>query len=729
MYSIPTKASAWNEGQDGKRSCGFALTNPIVQLPSYYPGRLARPDGCGRLLGNSFLNYSHPGFMRSVVQCLAHIPPFVEACLNDVHSAKCQHMLLYPPLGLKAARDCKRCGIECQIAVECRAFGINAGRPRDLVHTSNPWFAEIRHLSWMKCDSAGALVKVLEAVEMDESAKMPKGYNTLVGYFFNGVCRSRVTCTECGSFSDMREPFKVLPLDVKAASTVPEALEQLFQKSILTEAYRCKCGVCKKRVDAAEELKLLEVPTILILQIKRFDFNGRKNKKHIGFNLDLDLAPYMAQDVGAPQDTRYTLMGVLSCPHSDVQSVDHHPACVRSPEGDWRVIGRKEVVKVTAEELKQREAYFLFYILDGAKPPPRPPRPAEAVLSDDWLPLSQRRPSMRVMTQQPTAVLSRPICCGAASISPLQHQSPAAAMPPSPLHHVVAAVLPSPPEDAMVAMPPSPPQHSPVAAMPPSPRQQSPVAAMPPSPPQQSPAAAMPPSPLQQSPVAAMPPSPPQQSPVAAMPPSPPQQSPVAAMPPSPPQQSPVAAMPPSPLQQSPVAAMPPSPLQQLVIAAVPPPQQIMAEMLSMAPRAVVEMMDVVQLDRHPCHEGADGGSPSTAGSCSTRPPVRTARPIREIREDIRRILKEIREQRAKSMAAAAAAAAGCGSGYSDLVDPAAGATVSHKRKFEESDSGNGVTGLVGRLVKVSRLERVTTTLAPPARGAEHRMCRNNDMV
>ncbi|GIL65347.1 hypothetical protein Vafri_19014 [Volvox africanus] len=467
-------------------------------------------------------------------------------------------------------------------------------------------------------------------------------------------------------------------------------MEHFFRKIRLTEAYKCTCGACKKRVDAEEQLKLLEAPNILILQIKRFDFNGRKNTKIIEFNLDLDLAPYMAQNIGASQDTRYTLSGVLSAPHSDIQSIDHHSACVRSLDGDWRVMARKEVIKVTKEQLKQREAYFLFYVQDGAKPPPRSPRPAEPILSGDCMPLSQRRPSMRAMAQQATTVLSPPLWGGAASISPLLQQSPAAATPPSPLEHLVMAAVP----------PPSPLQQSPAAATPPSPLEHPVMAAVPP------------PSPLQQSPAAATPPSPLEHPVMAAVPP-------------------------PSPLQQSPAAATPPSPLEHPVMAAVPPPsplQQIMAEMSSLPQRSVVlEKSIEVQLSFHPGHEEADGDSTSTAGSCSTRPHVRRLRPIGEIRVDIRRVLKEVREQRAKGMAGAVAsttsAAAGCDSGCGDLVHPAADATASHKRKFEESDSGNGATGVLGRLVKISRLERVTTKWALPPRGADYRTCKNGDIV
>ncbi|GIL88945.1 hypothetical protein Vretifemale_16861 [Volvox reticuliferus] len=99
-----------------------------------------------------------------------------------------------------------------------------------------------------------------------------------------------------------------------------------------------------------------------------------KDLRHVDFDLDLDLAPYMAPDVDALGGTRYQLTGVIEQRH-EYLSTSYYTACVRGPKGEWRAMNNTLLHEVAVEEVRRRQPYILFYSRGGAKLPSQPDVP------------------------------------------------------------------------------------------------------------------------------------------------------------------------------------------------------------------------------------------------------------------------------------------------------------------------------------------------------------------
>jgi len=82
------------------------------------------------------------------------------------------------------------------------------------------------------------------------------------------------------------DPFSQLQVEIKKCSRVEEALDQFtaIEKLVGDEKYRCK--TCKRQVEAEKKFMLFNLPPVLVIQLKRFDYTslyGSKISDHVMF--------------------------------------------------------------------------------------------------------------------------------------------------------------------------------------------------------------------------------------------------------------------------------------------------------------------------------------------------------------------------------------------------------------------------------------------------------------
>ena len=187
-----------------------------------------------------------------------------------------------------------------------------------------------------------------------------KEYSEILEFFY-GIHVSRV-CTVGGDYISSRpEPFLTLDLaipnlknpsleDCIAEYTAKESLEEG------NEVFNEKSGK-KERVE--RQILFWSLPHILIITLKRFSNDVRKNKHLVDFPLeDLDLSPYV---VGYDKhDYVYDLYGV--CCHSGGCLGGHYTAFIKNANGSWYHFDdtRVSAVKDTSS-LKNQRAYCFFY--------------------------------------------------------------------------------------------------------------------------------------------------------------------------------------------------------------------------------------------------------------------------------------------------------------------------------------------------------------------------------
>ena len=150
-----------------------------------------------------------------------------------------------------------------------------------------------------------------------------------------------------------------------------QALRQFTKAEKLTVDNAYKCTRCKKKVVAIKQMVIQKAPTVLTIQLKRFDFvnsYGGKLNKHVEFPTDLDLAPHMTKR-GKP--VGYSLYAVLVHAGHSVQS-GHYYAFVKSPNGSWYRMDDDSVSMVKLSTVLAQKAYILFYLRKSLDPKPAP---------------------------------------------------------------------------------------------------------------------------------------------------------------------------------------------------------------------------------------------------------------------------------------------------------------------------------------------------------------------
>ena len=122
-------------------------------------------------------------------------------------------------------------------------------------------------------------------------------------------------------------------------------------------------------MDAEKQFTLWNLPPVLVVQLKRFDYSsafGQKINTMIGFEETLDMSPYVSDDRRVEHHglMDYCLFGVLV--HAGYTLHSGHYYCfvkVLCPQNTerWYVINDADVEEVSWEHVARQNAYMLFY--------------------------------------------------------------------------------------------------------------------------------------------------------------------------------------------------------------------------------------------------------------------------------------------------------------------------------------------------------------------------------
>eukprot|EP01129_Flabellula_baltica_P012412 TRINITY_DN5607_c0_g1_i1.p1 TRINITY_DN5607_c0_g1~~TRINITY_DN5607_c0_g1_i1.p1 ORF type:complete len:1164 (+),score=303.45 TRINITY_DN5607_c0_g1_i1:400-3891(+) len=101
----------------------------------------------------------------------------------------------------------------------------------------------------------------------------------LINDFYQGHMKDFVRCTVCGHESSRQDKFLDIPLvikgfgETKAVSSIHEALGKFTDVERLEGDNQYFCESCDCKVDADKGLSFVDFPYLLMLQLKRFDFD------------------------------------------------------------------------------------------------------------------------------------------------------------------------------------------------------------------------------------------------------------------------------------------------------------------------------------------------------------------------------------------------------------------------------------------------------------------------
>ena len=149
-----------------------------------------------------------------------------------------------------------------------------------------------------------------------------------------------------------------IPTDNKSPSLI-DCLEHYVNGEILEGENAWYNEDTKQKTDIRKKIQFWSFPSILVIDLKRFNARNQKNQILVSFPLEnLDLSKYV---IGYKKNTyKYDLYGV--CNHSGGVLGGHYTSYVKNANGNWYHFNDTSVSEVGLHEsIISPKAYCLFY--------------------------------------------------------------------------------------------------------------------------------------------------------------------------------------------------------------------------------------------------------------------------------------------------------------------------------------------------------------------------------
>jgi ubiquitin carboxyl-terminal hydrolase 8 len=341
-------------------------------------------------------NLGNTCFMNSGLQCLCHIEPFTAYflsgkyrdeinCTNPLGSggklasaiADLQKHLWQRRQSTHSPKDLHRALQKCaphlfddyeqQDVQEFLAFCLDGlHEDLNLVTMKPPPASE---------DELAADAKLVEGRDEEFAAALAwmryleRGKSFLVD-LFQGQLRSSLTCMECGLCNRQFEPFLYLsvPVHSSAITKVTDCIGKYLEEEILSGDERWMCSRCNRKVDARKKIDLWKLPPVLVLHLKRFEFDMktlrfRKIDKLLESTLTIDLMPFVSSS--QKEHAIYDVTGIAN--HFGAFGSGHYTAYCRvnvsaSEEGEWHHFNDDSVSHAKPEDVITKSTYVMFLI-------------------------------------------------------------------------------------------------------------------------------------------------------------------------------------------------------------------------------------------------------------------------------------------------------------------------------------------------------------------------------
>jgi ubiquitin C-terminal hydrolase len=188
-------------------------------------------------------------------------------------------------------------------------------------------------------------------------------YNPFI-YQIQSILVHNVECTECGNMTSNYENSPVLQLHIY--DSLSSSLENLIKPEKI-ENY--KCTVCKENRTITKFCKLWRTPSVLFIQLKRFEVlpNGRirKDNTDVDIPLTIDLTPFIDNSMNTENKINriYKLKGFSN--HMGSLSGGHYTAdCVCIVDNEtWYHFDDSSVSRNMNKIIDTSNAYILMYEL------------------------------------------------------------------------------------------------------------------------------------------------------------------------------------------------------------------------------------------------------------------------------------------------------------------------------------------------------------------------------
>jgi ubiquitin carboxyl-terminal hydrolase 2/21 len=206
-----------------------------------------------------------------------------------------------------------------------------------------------------KDDKDNIAVKCFERIKLMYEKDYSEIWNMFYGIHISQL--ENATTNEVVSITP--EPYFIINLPIPENNKEPSLINcfDLYVADELLDGVKSdKTG---QQYAAKKKLMFWSFPNILVIDIKRFNSNNRKNQVFVDFPLEnLDLSKYV---IGYNNETYvYDLYAV--CNHSGSSLGGHYTSFVKNANGKWYHYNDTNVSEVSlTQQIKSPKAYCFFY--------------------------------------------------------------------------------------------------------------------------------------------------------------------------------------------------------------------------------------------------------------------------------------------------------------------------------------------------------------------------------
>ncbi|XP_057634753.1 ubiquitin carboxyl-terminal hydrolase 17-like protein B [Chionomys nivalis] len=296
-------------------------------------------------VGAGLQNTGNSCYLNAALQCLTHTPPLAKYMLSREHSQSCGHQ-----------GGCSMCAMEAHVTQSFCHSGEVMQPSKKLTGAFHKHKQEDAHEFLMF--TLNAMHE--SCLRGSKNSGAPTENSTPIHAIFGGSWRSQIKCLHCQGTSDSFNPFLDISLDIHAAQSVKQALEDLVQAEVLCGENAYHCDHCQGKTTASKTLMVQTAPKVLMLVLNRFSvFTGNKVDRKVSYPESLDLRPYMTQPNGGP--LVYVLYAVLV--HAGLTCHSGHYFCyVRAGNGKWYKMDDSKVARCDVTSVLSEPAYVLLYV-------------------------------------------------------------------------------------------------------------------------------------------------------------------------------------------------------------------------------------------------------------------------------------------------------------------------------------------------------------------------------
>jgi ubiquitin C-terminal hydrolase len=201
-------------------------------------------------------------------------------------------------------------------------------------------------------------VKCFETIQRMYSKEYSEIWN-----MFYAIHVSEIISLENGEILQQTpEPYFIINLPIPKNNKLPsliDCFDLYIDGEILDGDNAWFNEKTKKKEKILKKLQFWSFPNILVIDFKRFNYNGQKNQILISFPLDeLDLSKYV---IGYKKNSyKYELYGV--CNHSGGVLGGHYTAYIKNANNKWYHFNDATVSEVEhVEHIISPKAYCLFF--------------------------------------------------------------------------------------------------------------------------------------------------------------------------------------------------------------------------------------------------------------------------------------------------------------------------------------------------------------------------------